>query len=140
MCISTILTHFHTHIIAYIATLLYAVRLCPSLSFSNNHPASLAALATEFASIYSPQCVTSVSFHLILISLLTLLLSFLKRYTSYCFIKIFHTDTASTPSSHLLSFSFPRTFHSGFFFRILSYPVLLVCCTIPFQHIPQFLF
>lgn len=136
-------TFAHTCYSIYTDTLgtLYTVHLCLSVSCGHENPASsLAAPATEFAPIYphSARSITSVGFHhLILISLLTLPLSF----------------SILTPAV-LLSFLYWHSLHTFLPFAILlisshlspnffqdSYlslsPDLLYN---PVQHIPQFLF
>lgn len=122
MHMGTFITHFHTHIMVYIQTLLVhyifptCVRVCHSAV--KTQVSSLAALANEFALIYPSNArnIISISFyHLILPSLLMLPLFSLNPCTSWWFIKFFHTDGAYTLSSHLLCFSFPAIFHPSFF-------------------------
>lgn len=137
----TIITHFHTHYSIYTDTLgtWYTVRLRLSGSFSHKIPASsLAAPAAEFAMIHphNTRSITFVSSHHLCSHLLAhLLLSFLNPYTSCCF-NFFHTNIASTLSSHLLSFSFPAIFHPIFFRIFFSSSAIQSC----FSTIPCFNF
>lgn len=121
-------TFVHTCYSIYTDTLgiLYTVHLCLSVSCSHENPASsLAAPATEFALIYphSARSITSVSFHhLILISLLTLPLSFsiLTPAVIKCFILTQppHFPPICHPSHFEPTFT---KFFSGFLFIPFSW-------------------